>query len=467
MTNRPNLLFIMTDHQRADSLGMVQAGVEVTPSLNRLAASATTFERCYTTCPLCVPARTALATGVYPTANGITVNDWRGKRAGNFKPMHQSLCEAGYAVGHVGVDHIRIRPSLGKRVGFAAWASWAEHDRYLDDLGLENFRRRRGDRYKRLVRENQGGQMSPVHYTSPDTGGWPTEAEHFPDQWFGRMGEQFLRTRTGPFALFLNLWAPHPPLCLPEPYASMLDPARIDLPGNVGVPAAGEPSNRRMGIAAQLADGMDEPRWRKVWAAHLGLLRLADDAIGGVLKALDRAGLADNTLTVFTSDHGDHLGQHGMFQKMEMYEQAARVPLLIRAPHSTPRRFETPVSHLDVMPTVLDYMGLPAAGKLDGVSLRPAVDDGAAPAERPVFSQYSGNGTRGDIRRAVITRRHKYVYDPAAEAELYDLQADPMEMTNIASDPDSAATVAELHALCAQWHRGRKDWVDYDQGVRV
>ncbi len=459
--SRPNLLFIMTDHQRADSLGMVQAGVEVTPNLNGLAESSAVFERCYTTCPLCAPARTALATGVYPTANGIVVNDWKGKRAGNFKPMHQYVQEAGYAVGHVGVDHIRVRPAVAKRVNFAAWASWTEYERYLDDLGLESFRRRRGERYTRRIVENQGGQMAPVRYSSAATGGWPTEAEHFPDLWFGRQGEQFLRTRSGPFALFLYLWAPHPPLALPEPYASMFDPAKIDLPANVGLPAAGEPANRRKGIASQLAEGLSEGQWREAWAAHLGLVRIADEAIGGVLTALDRAGLGEDTLTLFTVDHGDHLGQHGMYQKMEMYEPAVRVPLIIRAPGAPPRRFDTPVSHLDVMPTVLAGLGLSAAGALDGVSLLPAVADGAALAERTVFSQYSGNPTRGDIRRAAITRRHKYIYDGDGEAELYDLQADPLEMTNLAGDPARAATVTELHAQCAKWHRARGDWVDY------
>ena len=96
--DRPNILFIMTDHQRADSLGMVQAGVEVTPNLNKLAGAGTLFERAYNTCPLCVPARTALATGKYPTKNGVVFNDWRGVRAGDHIPIHQVLYEAGYEI---------------------------------------------------------------------------------------------------------------------------------------------------------------------------------------------------------------------------------------------------------------------------------------------------------------------------------------------------------------------------------
>ncbi len=119
MSDRRNLLFLMTDHQRFDSLGMVQAGVEVTPCLNRLAAGGTSFQRTWNTAPLCVAARTALATGLYPTRNGVVYNDWKGERAGDHRPLHQYLAEAGYTVAHVGVDHIRVKPGLRERVDMA------------------------------------------------------------------------------------------------------------------------------------------------------------------------------------------------------------------------------------------------------------------------------------------------------------------------------------------------------------
>ncbi len=460
-TTKPNLLFIMTDHQRADSLGRVQAGVEVTPNLNALAAESATFRRAYTTCPLCAPARTALATGVYPTANGIVFNDFKGARAGNFKPIHQCLFEAGYAVGHVGVDHIRVRPPLQRRLTFAAWASWADHQRSLDERGIGWKRHEAGKAYKTKVMENRRGRRAPAWYSNAVTSVWPLDPERFPDFWFARQAERFCLTRSGPFALFLYLWAPHPPLWVPGPYASLFDPDRLDLPANVGAPADGEPASRRRGVAAQLAEGVSIQQWRRVWAAHLGLVRLADAAVGRVLAALDRAGQARNTVIAFTADHGDHLGQHAMYQKMEMYEPALRVPLLIRLPGAPPGRFDAPVSHLDVLPTILEALALPAPPRLDGTSLARAILAGAAPAGRPVFACYSGNPAIGDIRRAVVTDQYKYVYDPEDDAELYDLAADPLETANLAGDPARADAVSRLHARCAQWHRQHGDWVDF------
>jgi arylsulfatase A-like enzyme len=189
---------------------------------------------------------------------------------------------------------------------------------------------------------------------------------------------------------------------------------------------------------------------------------LADAGIGQVLDALKASGQARDTVTVFTVDHGDQLGQHRMYQKMEMYEPAVRVPLLIRLPGGARRTFNTPVSHLDVLPTLAAVLGLDTPEHLDGVSLEASVRDGAPPDERTVFIQYSGNPAVGDIRRAAVTRRWKYVYDPDDLPELYDLKNDPLEMHNLAADLDRADLQRDLHIQLADWHAGRGDWVQYE-----
>ena len=459
---KPNVLFIMTDHQRADSLGMVQAGVEVTPNLNRLAAQSVRFTRAYNACPLCAPARTALATGVYPTRNGIVYNDWRGERARDFAPMHQCLDEAGYDVAHLGVHHVRVRPGLQERVDFKKWVSNAEYGRYEAAHGIDESEFNASPlRYKELI-ENQGGERVPTNYSNAVATVWPHPPEHFYDSYLCREAVEFIGSgHSSPFAMFLALWAPHPPLRVPEPYASMFDPEALDLPGNVGMPAEGEPPGRRLSAAAQLGEGVTMDQWRRAWAAHLGLVRLADDGIGTVLEALEDSGMADSTIVVFTVDHGDHLGQHRMYQKMDMYEQAVRIPLLFSVPGAQPRTFDAPVSHLDVMPTLLELTGARAPDGLDGLSLAECITAGAPPVERPVFSQFSGNPTFGDTRRAVITRRYKYVYDPADEAELYDLEDDPLEMHNRASDPALSGVRRELHQTCKDWHEAHGDWVEF------
>ncbi|MBT3270278.1 sulfatase-like hydrolase/transferase [Candidatus Poribacteria bacterium] len=457
---RPNLLFIVTDHQRADSIGMTQAGVEVTPNLNGLARRSVNFTRAYNASPICAPARTALATGKYPTANGIVFNDWRGTCAGDHKPVHQCLADAGYSVAHIGIDHIKVRPAIRERVEFSEWVSNREHTEHLQANGIPTEWPGGADVYRRAITENHAGERAAVKYSNTHAATWPHAAEHFKDSYWCDRAVDFLgRAGDEPFALFLYLWAPHPPLVVPEPYASLFDPAELDLPENVDVPAEGEPSNRRAGIAAQLAEGVSTDEWRRVWAAHLGLVNLADAGIGRALDALAASSHADDTAVFFMSDHGDHLGQHRMYQKMEMYEQAVRVPMILNVPGGATAEIDAPVSHLDIMPTILDLMAIDAPDDLDGISLLSCLRTGEAPPDRPQYSGYSGNPTVGDIRRAVITRSHKYIHDPDDIPELYDLEADPLETRNIAADPGSREVVRELHALGKSWAESHNDQV--------
>jgi arylsulfatase A-like enzyme len=488
-----NILFIMTDHQRADSIGMVQSGgsdakrpsdaalqgsrpetpqgrgkhpqdakrIEVTPNLNRLAAEGTFFSRAYNTCPLCVPARTALATGKYPTRNGVVFNDWKGERAGDHKPIHQYLYEAGYQVGHIEVHHIRGRPPFEKRLKFSKWVTGAHHARFLAQEGIQPMDR---TPYKSPVREYREGKWVETAYSNPLTGVWPHPAEYFLDMYFCAEATRFIKElRETPFALFVYLWAPHPPLIIPEPFASKFDPASLQLPPNVGEIPQGEPPKRRKGIAAQMAENISISQWRKAWAAHLGLVNMADAGIGQILEALKRSGKAESTLVIFTVDHGDLLGQHQMYQKMEMYEQAIRVPLIFRGPGIKKETFDTPVSHLDIMPTLLEMVGISYPDDLDGISLRKCLAEGTPPPERPIFSQYSGNPAVGDIRRAVITRKFKFVYDPQDLLELFDLEADPLEMHNLAGHPENTPLMRRLFCQCKKWAETHNDWVQFSE----
>lgn len=448
----------MTDHQRADSLGMVQAGLEVAPHLNQLASRGTVFTRAYNTCPLCVPARTALATGLYPTKNGVVFNDWHGVRARDNVTIQQYLHERGYHVAQIGVDHIRVKPCLKDRFPFAAWVSNEDYARYAEAQG---FFPGRPPGHQDEVLERTRGVVRKTRYSNAAVSRWPYPEEYFRDVYYCRRAVEFIRgQKSGPFALFVNLWAPHPPLHLPEPYFSLFPPEAVELPANIGMPARGEPPRRRECVAAQLAAGVSMDGWRRAWAAHLGLVRLADDGIGRILQALEETGEAGRTVVVFTADHGDHLGQHGMYQKMELYEQAIRIPLVVSVPGGRGRTFDVPVSHLDVFPTLVDLIGgLPPPG-LDGRSLAGAISGDAAPLDRSVFCQYSGNPDLGEIRRAVITRRYKYIYDPDDAPELYDLRTDPLEMENLAADDRHAEIRQRLHEECRAWAREHGDWVE-------
>jgi arylsulfatase A-like enzyme len=459
---RRNLLFLMTDQQRADTLGMRQCGREVTPNLNALAGESAVFRRAYTTCPLGVPARTALVTGLYPTANGVVYNDWACLRAGDCTPIHQHLSRLGYRLGHVGTVHVALRPGLLRRVPFdlVAGADRFQAPPISDADGAEAS----DPVFRSAVEENIEGDRFIKHYANTRTAASAANPAQIYDSWLVEQALAFLHKSTRqehPWALFLWLRVPKPPLVVPEPYFSRFDPEAIDLPDNVGRASADEPASRRRSPAAQLARGVDEAQWRRVWSAYLGLCSLADDLLGKVLLWMREQRQMDRTVLVMTSDHGEHLGQHAMYQKMEMYEPALRVPLLVADRHLGPARIDTPVSHLDVLPTLSELMGLGIEDKIDGVSLVSALRSGQSEENSSVFAQYSGNPAIGDLRRAVISNRYKYVIDGDGQRELYDLVSDPLEMENLATSVACEPTMNELHQQAAQWGQNHGDWFDF------
>lgn len=446
-----NLLFITSDHQRADSIGATQAGREVTPHLNVLAARGAHFTRAYSTCPLCVPARAALATGLRPARNGVTWNDWTGAHANECTTLHESLAAAGYVLGHTGMDHVRLGKRLRDRADFSVWLDEEDHEKHLKSKRCDMTALEASGPFRKQVREQVGDSLLLNDYSTPHAAAWPFAREDFRDEFFVSRAQEAigeLSGRENPFALFVNLWAPHPPFYVPPELMDLFPPDQIELPSNVGRIALGEPANRREGVAAQLAHGVDEEGWRRAWSAHLALTHLVDDLVGRLLASLDRHGVAEDTLVVFTSDHGEHLGQHAMYQKMELYDQASRVPLIIRGPDvKAQQRIETPVSHLDLMPTVLTLTGNGVPAGLDGRSLGPALRGEVALSEEPVFTQFTGNNGPSVARHAVIYRGHKLIVDAVGGSELYDLEKDPLEMTNRAGDAESSEIEAELSAL--------------------
>ena len=464
MNTRPNILLVMTDHQRADSIGMVQCGREVTPNLNRLLKESAHFTRAYDTCPLCVPARTALATGIYPTENGVVYNDWKGVTAGAFEPFHKTLQRSGYYVGHSGVDHIRVKPLL-RDLGLDFFVNQEDYNAWAKGQGIGT---ERDPEELTAVEEEVNGEYRQQSYSNHKVSIYRHPIETFKDFYFLDQSLRFLRERPAdsPFALFTYLWAPHPPLRVPEPYASMYDPEQVTLPDNVGIPAEKEPALRRKGMPAQMAEQVTIEEWRKTWAAHLGLTTMADEIFGKLLEELKRQGVYDDTCIIFTSDHGDHLGQHRMYQKMEMYEEAVHVPLVLKMPKTADGSAHAVsvsgvVSHLDIRPTLLKLAGVDP-GSCDGQSLLPLAKGSAPDPDRIVFSQYSGNPGYGTIRRAAITERYKYVYDGQHCHELYDLKEDPHEMHNLAEDASCQDILTKLYTACQSYHENRHDDFHWD-----
>ncbi len=474
MNSRPNILVVITDHQRFDSLDMVQGGREVMPRLNQFSRDAMVFTRAYTTSPLCIPARTAMATGHYPT-RGIPINDFSGKEAREQSLATVYLEQAGYHVGYIGKNDIRVRPTGRDQHPHSTWLDKEDYEAWLQAEGLPAHPGWEGreaaflDYYYKDVEEVLPDRVNPSRYSHPATGTWEGSKASFRDYYFTDQMETWLESAiksNQPFAAFFSIPSPHPPLVVPEPFNSWYTPETLELPPYLGQPAEGEPANRDRSVARQLARSASELDMRNAWAAHLALLGVADDCFGRVLDKLEALGLDDNTLVLFTSDHGHHLGSHRMFGINELYEQTVHVPMIARLPGGHSGSHGGLCSHLDVAPTLLDLAGLEVPDAMDGRSLVPLLSGEATLPDEPQYFQFSGQIGYGYFRRGVVTQRYKYVFDPEDIPEFYDLEKDPFEMNNLSMDPDSAKAMTQHHEWCKAWHLAHGDWLDFDRNAR-
>ncbi len=448
----------MTDQQRNDTLFTEVGGEAVTPVWNLLASEGTRFVNTYTSCPLCVPARTSLATGMNPLRSGMLLNDLPGKMAQDHLSLHRMLYEAGYEVAHIGVNHISLKPPLPQSLPFSAWE---------DDESYAAFAKSRGvsvtldPEQRSQIDELWEGAYTPRFYSNAKVRHFEHNLSLFKDVWFANKAVEFInREHEKPFALFVCLWAPHPPLVVPPLYTSLFPPESVSLPPFHGMPAEGEPRSRRRGAAGQLGELASGDDWREIWAAHYALTRLADDQLGAIIAALKDNGFFEETLVVCTVDHGEQLGEHLMYQKMEMYESAVRVPAVFHMPSAPPSTHHVPISHLNFVPTILDLLEIPDAPDLEANSLAQCVLDGRTPDEYPVFAVYNGNHAIGDIRRMVVHDGYKYVWD-GSEGELYDLVEDPYERVNLDGHPKWRQRREALHNRLASWALEQGDWIDY------
>ena len=335
MARKPHIVVLMADQMRFDCLSAYGDLAVKTPHMDALAKESVVFERAYCATPLCVPTRTAIAAGKWPHRTGVIVN---GSLAEAEKPFsvlgrehrtyHEQLETGGYQIRQVGVQHVK---GLRARVPGARIFGEPEWVAYLKEKGLEapSYESER-----RPCAEFIDGEMS-VKTFHPPTFVRETEfgAEDFMDVYWSRLmsdeigGEDISK----PQAWIFNGWAPHPPFWVPEPYFSMYDPAAIRLPENVGKWYAGQPPFLLHTPQTQAAY-LKEDGWRKMWAAYFGLVTMVDDCMGRVIGALKQRGVWDDALVIFTMDHGDHLGAHSLSGKNTMYEESARIPLMIKPP---------------------------------------------------------------------------------------------------------------------------------------
>jgi choline-sulfatase len=472
MARRPNILLIMTDQQKATAIRMYGNPDVPTPALERLAARGIRFDQCYTPHPLCVPARVSFWTGRYPHENGSRTNEIPMPPDTNH--FARILKQAGYTLGLVGKNHCFESDDL----------ALFDYQYVFSHQGPDDPE---NEQIAEVVRWIRGtGRPAPAADARPAPGGArvnPYPAEHCPTAVMERKTVEFLEQQAGqaaPFCAWISIPDPHGPLQCPEPYASMHPPESITLPPWLEGDLDGKMERIRVFRELLGYGDMTEAQIRQRVSIYYGMIRFIDDAIGGIMSALDRLGMAEDTIVAFCSDHGDYSGEHRLTDKSSTFlESMVRVPLLISWPGHLPSGTVdlSLVSLLDIIPTCLNLADVAYPTGIDG---RVLPSCGGQPRDA-VFSEYGAGGPRlhlADLPRLSQNRwqtdtpripllrwreaeghpkmvrmgQYKYVFDPMDEVdELYDLAADPWEHHNRAADPAMAEVRQRLRDRLLVW----------------
>jgi arylsulfatase A-like enzyme len=480
----PNILFLYTDEQRSDSLACYGNRRGIMPHVDRLAGQATVFERAYCTQPVCTPGRGSLFTGLYSHAHGAVENNLAMRR--DAKCLPEFLPAGVYAAGHFGKWH--LGDEIFPQHGFTDWRGTEDTYHMAYSPPVKEFGPERSH-YHHWLMKHGVQPLTPANLKPGDPKWHPAyENRFFRDQihalpedlsrpaFLAEQAVEFIQThRARPWVLAVNFLEPHPPYhsCRDRQY----QPGEVDLSPNWRE-TLGTDRPLRLRMRAH-AEREDEVALRDVTARYWGMCSLVDAHVGRILKALEDDGLLDRTIVVYTTDHGDMLGGYGLGGKSCMFEESAGVPLIVRLPgQRRQRRVAAPVSHVDVTPTLLDLVGQSVPGHLHGESLRPVLEGKRSDTGRDVFIQWETGPVRppkpAKVRpgmerlgspeqmaaanheriRTVVTRDGwKFNRNSMGLNELYDLNADPLERRNLASDPAQAARAADLEQRIAAWQK--------------
>lgn len=456
---RPNVLFIISDDLN-NAIGTYGHPIVKTPHIDRLAARGVRFDRAYCQFPLCGPSRNSFLTGLYPNSSGILRN------AQIFRqtiPSHVSLPQTfrqhGYFAARIGkLYHYNVPNSIGTN-GHDDPGSW---ELELNPAGCDRLNEE-PDIFT-LTPGQFGGTLS--WYASPRGDAFHTDGLNAADaEW---VLERCGKRKERPFFLAVGFFRPHTPYVSPQAYFQQYPREQMPVVQGVAEDQKDLPAPA-LGSYKREQDKLTDDLRRECLQAYYASISFMDVQVGRVLDALDRSGLSDRTIIVFTSDHGYHNGEHGLWQKMSLFEESARVPLIIVAPGVAKKGgvAGTPVGMIDLYPTLAELAGVKAPANLQGQSLVPILEDPSAPGRGWTLTQVT-RGSAGGVKRAagaagnryfgysLRTPRWRYTeWDEGKRGrELYDHDRDPKELTNLAGNPDHAETIAKLSAQLREAVRG-------------
>lgn len=489
-SKRPNILLITTDQQHPAALGCFNPEIK-TPNLDRLCREGTRFDRAYCNNPLCSPSRATILTGLYPSHHhcwtiGVKLPE-------DVPTIGGYLNEAGYHTNLIGKAHfqpllsrpgsesIECQPILrdlefwknfhGPWYGFQHIETARMHAQeshagqhyalWLEEKGLANWR----DYFDPVDRTAKNKYDGPWYIKSALAWDLPEPLHH--SHWVGERTAAAMDRAVEedkPFFIWSSFFDPHPPYVVPEPWASMYDPAKVTLP---------EVDEREMATMPPLHQktrelkpdytDLDEPNGnylhglhghhyteqelRESTASYYGMISLIDQEVGRLLDHLDRLGIAENTLVIFTTDHGHLIGQHGLIAKgVFHYEDILRLPFIVRQPGTVPAgRVSTSMQGLvDLAPTFLQAAGQTIPGMMQGVSQWDVWRGEAEKARDNVIVENRHNPTKVHLRTYINDRYKLTVYRGQTYGELFDLKEDPGEHRNLWADPASRALKGQL-----------------------
>ncbi len=424
---KPNILFICADQHSGLVMGPNGHPIVRTPNLDRLAAQGVNFRNAYCGSPVCVPSRAGLMTGMFPSDVGSYCNSTHFD--GRVPTWGNRLRDAGYHCWATG----KLDLASGKDYGFREVHTANGHAEHPDITSL--FRAPLCFRVDER-RQIDGKFQERVH----------------PDDARVKYALDFLRNEAprqqNPWAAYVGLTLPHPSFVALPKYAEVYRPEEMALPN---IPA-GYLEQRHIVFQALanfklISTPIPEARIRRARAAYFGMISELDAYIGNLLDELERSRLLDSTLVVYTSDHGEMLGEHGLWLKNNLLEGSARVPLIMAGPGlPRGRTVETPVAHVDLVATMLDLAAASTAGGLRGRSLVRLAH--GQPGNHPVYA-VSESHSEGNCTGSFMVRKDnwKYIYFSWYEPLLFNLKEDPGELRNLAGKPETASVQKELHGI--------------------
>ncbi|MEM7028930.1 MAG: sulfatase-like hydrolase/transferase [Chloroflexota bacterium] len=459
-TQKPNILFLFSDQHRHDALSCYGAPICRTPHMDSLAETGMRFTHAFTPTSLCSPARAALLTGLYPHNNGQLAN------MGNFNGVFDKqmldatgypelLTQAGYSTNYIGKWHL---PKQGD-TDFWHFDQWHTETEYAEEkaaLGLGT------DRSKEVRRLEWGG-------TAPFCGQSILPAEHLQEAWCADKTIELLQAQAEndqPFMIFTSFFGPHFPYAVPAPYDTMYDAEQVERWINFDETFENKPYIQQREMLRWNASHLTWPDWQKVIAHYWGYCTYIDDQIGRILTALNKSGLAENTIVIYSSDHGDMTGSHRLFNKgMYMYDEIYRIPLMVRWPGVTQPGgvCDDFVSLIDLMPTMLDAGQAQTPSTLDARSLRPLLQ-GNTVGDWPddIYAEFHGYESTLFSQRMVRTKSWKFIYNPGAEDELYDVASDPGELRNLVDEVGYKHVLRRMKARLVTWLDRTSDTIAED-----